>query len=146
MDIEVFRGEEECQRAGAYSVRIQGMNKQHKISLREEFDEHDCEGTRYIVLLDDGYPIATCRFYELSAERVMIGRVVVLPEYRGQHLGIKVIEEAELWIRELGYRSIEVESRTVAVEFYEKLGYKHVDNEIIQSGVFECVRMEKLLA
>ena len=76
----------------------------------------------------------------------MIGRVVVLPEYRGQHLGIKVIEEAELWIRELGYRSIEVESRTVAVEFYEKLGYKHVDNEIIQSGVFECVRMEKLLA
>lgn len=30
--------------------------------------------------------------------RVLIGRVVVLPEYRGQHLGTKVIHEAEKWI------------------------------------------------
>ena len=63
----VLRAEEEWQRAGAYSVRIQGMNRQHHISLREEFDEHDGEGTRYIVLLDDEYPVATCRFYEVAA-------------------------------------------------------------------------------
>ena len=54
MKYEVIRAEEEWQRAGAYSVRIQGMNRQHHISLREEFDEHDTDGTRYIVLLDDG--------------------------------------------------------------------------------------------
>lgn len=144
-DIEVFRAEEEWQRAGAYSVRVQGMNRQHHISLRDEFDEHDGKGTKYIVLLDAGYPIATCRFYELSSERVMIGRVVVLPEYRGQHIGSRAIEEAEHWICDLGYRSIEIESRTVAVEFYEKLGYKTIDGAVIQSGVFECIRMEKNL-
>ena len=33
----------------------------------------------------------------------MLGRVVVLPEYRGQHLGSMVIKEAEKWIAELGY-------------------------------------------
>ena len=60
--MEVMRAEAEWQRAGAYSVRIEGMNRQHHISLRDEFDEHDCEGTKYIVLLDDGYPVATCRF------------------------------------------------------------------------------------
>ena len=141
--IEVLRAEEEWQRAGAYSVRIQGMNRQHHISLRDEFDEHDGDGTRYIVLLDAGYPIATCRFYELTPERVMVGRVVVLPEYRGQHLGNRVIEEAERWIRDLGYRSIEIESRTVAVEFYRKLGFQTVDETIIQSGMFDCIRMEK---
>ena len=52
--MEVLRAEAEWQRAGAYSVRIEGMNRQHHISLREEFDEHDCDGTKYIVLLDDG--------------------------------------------------------------------------------------------
>ena len=57
--IEVLRAKEEWQRAGAYSVRIEGMNRQHHISLREEFDEHDKDGTKYIVLLDDGYPVAT---------------------------------------------------------------------------------------
>ena len=91
MKYEVIRAEEEWQRAGAYSVRIQGMNRQHHISLREEFDEHDTDGTRYIVLLDDGYPIATCRFYEISSTEVILGRVVVLPEYRGKSIGRKVV-------------------------------------------------------
>jgi len=144
-DIEVLRAEEEWQRAGAYAVRIQGMNRQHHISLREEFDEHDCDGTRYIVLLDEGYPIATCRFYELSKDHVMVGRVVVLPEYRGKSLGKKVIEEAEHWIGELGYQSIEIDSRTEVVEFYKKLGYVITDEEVIRSGVFKCIRMEKIL-
>ena len=143
--IEVLRATDEWQRAGAYSVRIQGMNRQHHISLREEFDEHDGDGTNYIVLLDAGYPIATCRFYELSADSVMIGRVVVLPEYRGQHLGNRVIEEAEKWIGNLGYNRIEIESRTGAVAFYQKLGYEITDDTVIQSGVFDCIRMEKEL-
>ena len=46
MKYEIIRAEEEWQRAGAYSVRIQGMNRQHHISLREEFDDHDADGTR----------------------------------------------------------------------------------------------------
>ena len=90
-ELEVVRAEEEWQRAGAYSVRIQGMNRQHHISLREEFDERDGDGTKYIVLLDDGYPVATCRIYPIDEGCAKVGRVVVLPEYRGKHLGSKVI-------------------------------------------------------
>lgn len=142
-DIEVMRASEEWQRAGTYFVRIQGMNRQHSISLRDEFDEHDCDGTRYIILLDSGYPIATCRFYELDRKTVTIGRVVVLPEYRGQDLGRRVVSEAEQWIKELGYKRIEIESRTVAVDFYKKLGYTELDGTIVRSGVFDCIKMEK---
>ena len=143
--MEVLRAEEEWQRAGAYSVRIQGMNRQHHISLREEFDEHDCDGTRYIVLLDDGYPIGTCRFYELTPDSVTLGRVVVLPEYRGKKLGAKVVIEAEKWIKELSYKQIIIDSRTEVVGFYEKLGYKLVDGNVTQNSVFECVCMKKCL-
>ena len=139
----VLRAEHEWQRAGAYSVRIQGMNRQHNISLREEFDEHDGDGTRYIVLLDDGYPVATCRFYELSDKAVMIGRVVVLPEYRGQGLGSYVIKQAEAWICDLKYETINIESRVEAIDFYQKLGYTKQSEDVVQSGVFECVRMSK---
>ena len=140
---EVLRAEAEWQRAGAYSVRIQGMNRQHHISLREEFDEHDGDGTRYIVLLDRGYPVATCRFYPLDAGRVMLGRVVVLPEYRGKQLGRRVVEEAESWMRECGYREVVIDSRVVAVAFYEKLGYTALDGSVIKSGSFDCIRMTK---
>lgn len=141
--IEIMRAVEEWQRAGAYSVRVQGMNRQHHIALREEFDEHDGDGTRYIVLLDDGYPFATCRFYPIGDGCVMLGRVVVLPEYRGKQYGKEVVLQAESWISELGYRTVEIESRTVAVEFYRKLGYQIVDETIVKSGAFDCVRMRK---
>ncbi|MBQ6093789.1 MAG: GNAT family N-acetyltransferase [Lachnospiraceae bacterium] len=143
--LEVMRAQEEWQRAGAYSVRIQGMNRQHHISLRDEFDEHDGEGTKYIILLDQGYPIATCRFYEIAEDAVTIGRVVVLPEYREHHLGERVIREAESWIAELGYKKIQVDSRVVAVGFYEKLGYEKISDEVYMSGVFECTKMIKRL-
>lgn len=141
--MEIMRATEEWQRAGAYSVRIEGMNRQHHISLREEFDEHDRDGTRYIVLLDDGYPVATSRFYEDSSDTVIIGRVVVLPDYRGRRLGVLVVTEAERWAFELGYKQIRVDSRLEAVGFYEKLGYSRCSDEIIKSGNFECIRMVK---
>ena len=144
-EYEIMRASEEWQRAGAYSVRIQGMNREHHISLRDEFDGHDGNGTRYIVLLDDGYPVATCRFYEMNRDTVKLGRVVVLPEYRGQKLGAKLLTEAEKWISELGYKEIEVDSRTVAVGFYEKLGFAAFDGKVFRSGVFDCIKMTKRL-
>ncbi len=140
---EVIRAEAEWQRAGAYSVRIEGMNRQHHISLREEFDEHDCDGTKYIVILDQGYPVATCRFYEIGGGAVTLGRVVVLPEYRGRRLGRKVMEEAEQWIRECGYRRIVIDSRPEVIPFYEKLGYASDHGSLIHNGAFDCFRMHK---
>ena len=145
MNIKVIRAIETWQQAGAYYVRIQGMARQHNITLRREFDEHDTPDTKYIVLTDDEFPVATCRFYEIDDTSAMIGRVVVLPEYRGKGLGKQVVEEAEKWLRELGYSKAVVESRDVAEGFYKKLGYAATDNRIIHGDTFDCFRMEKTL-
>ena len=143
--IKVLRAEKTWQRAGAYFVRIQGMNRQYHIALQDEFDEHDGAESKYIVLLDDTYPVATCRFYELNADRVLLGRVVVLPEYRGKHLGARVINEAEKWIAELGYTEIFIDARLEATGFYEKLGYSKTDEKVFKSWKFDCTRMYKSL-
>ena len=143
--IKVLRAEETWQRAGAYFVRIQGMNRQYHIALQDEFDEHDGNESKYIVLLDDEYPVATCRFYELDKSTVLVGRVVVLPEYRGKHLGARVINEAEKWIVELGYTEIFIDARLEATGFYEKLGYSKTDEKVFKSWKFDCTRMYKSL-
>ena len=145
MNIEVIRATETWQQAGAFYVRIQGMAKQHGITLRQEFDDLDTPDTKYIVLTDDSFPVATCRFYKLSDSSAMIGRVVVLPEYRGKRLGEKTVFEAEKWMKEFGFDMAVVESRDVAVGFYEKLGYFVVDGQVIHEGPFDCIRMEKKL-
>ena len=145
MEIGVIRATETWQQAGAYYVRIQGMARQHGITLRREFDEHDTPDTKYIVLTDGDFPVATCRLYPLGGDAAMIGRVVVLPEYRGMGLGSRVMTEAELWIKELSLGRAVIESRDCEVGFYEKLGYAVTDGSIIHGDTFECVRMEKRL-
>ena len=141
--MEIIRATETYQQAGAYYVRIQAMAKKHHISLRAEFDEHDEPDTKYIVVLDDEFPIATSRLYPIDQEKVMIGRVVVLPEYRHHGLGSLVMEETEKWAKELGYKTAVIESRDNKVEFYEKLGYIKTDDKIVNYGTFDCIRMEK---
>ena len=145
MNIETIRATETWQQAGAYYVRIQGMARQHGITLRREFDEHDAPDTKYIVLTDGDFPVATCRFYPLGEGEAMIGRVVVLPECRHRGLGTQVVRECEDWARELGFAKAVLDSRDNKTEFYHKLGYRETGEEVPFDGTFHCVRMEKTI-
>ena len=140
--MEVIRAEETWQQAGAYYVRIQAMAKKHHITLRQEFDEHDGPDTKYIVVTDADFPIATARMYPLSSAEMMIGRVVVLPEYRRQGIGTMTVLACEAWAAELGFRKTVLESRDNKTAFYEQIGYE-ICGEPENSGTFNCIRMEK---
>lgn len=141
--MKVIRATKTSEQAGAYYVRIQAMARKHQIPLDVEFDEHDTPDTKYIVMVDEYLPVATCRMYAIDGERVMLGRVVVLPEYRRQGLGTQVMKEAETWARELGYKKAVVESRDNKIHFYETMGYAADYSQKITGETFTCYRMEK---
>ncbi|HAM68554.1 MAG TPA: N-acetyltransferase [Ruminococcus sp.] len=143
--MRVIRTETLAQRAGVYYIRIQAMARKYHIALEQEFDAHDTPDAQYILLLDDDFPAACCRLYPESAEEIMLGRVVVLPEYRGQGLGSRAVLEAERWAAEQGFRRAVLESRTGKTGFYEKLGYAAVSGAVIHGETFDCIRMTKEL-
>ena len=145
MRMEMIRATRTAEQAGAYYVRIQAMARKHRIPLDVEFDEHDTPQTKYVVIVDDFLPVATCRLYAIDDAHVMLGRIVVLPEYRHRGLGTTVVREAEQWAMELGYQVAVVESRDTATGFYGKLGYAVTDSSIIHGDTFDCIRMEKVL-
>ena len=130
--------------AGAFYVRTQAMAVKHSIPLEREFDEKDGPGTRYIVALDGVLPVATCRLYPIGEDTMLIGRVVVLPEYRRRGLGTRVVLEAEAWARDLGMGRCVVDGRDNKLDFYTSLGYK-VEGELRHEGTFATVRMGKTL-
>ena len=140
--LAVIRAAETWQQAGAYYVRIQAMAKKHHITLREEFDEHDTPETKYIVVTQDDFPIATARLYPVDKQRMMIGRGVVLPEYRHMGIGSMTVLACETWAKELGFCRIVLESRENKTAFYEQLGYA-VCGEAQDGDTFRCIRMEK---
>ena len=143
--MEILRATTTAGRAGAYYVRIQAMARKHQIPLEVEFDEHDTPDTKYIVAVDNYLPIATCRLYAIDEAKVMLGRIVVLPEYRHQGIGTQVVIEAETWAKELGFTTAIVESRDNKIPFYESMGYVADMKQKIEGETFTCFRMEKNL-
>ena len=143
--MEIIRATKTAEQAEAYYVRIQAMARKHQIPLNVEFDKHDTPDTKYIVVVDDYLPVATCRLYAIDEMHVMLGRIVVLPEYRHQGLGTLVVSEAENWSKELGFKTAVVESRDNKIPFYEKLGYMADYSQEILGETFTCYRMEKEL-
>ena len=141
--MEILRATKTAEQAGAYYVRIQAMARKHQIPLNVEFDEHDTPDTKYIVVVDNYLPVATCRMYAIDDTSVMLGRIVVLPEYRHQGLGTLVVQEAEKWAKELGYGTSVVESRDNKIPFYENMGYVADYSQKIVGETFTCFRMTK---
>ena len=143
--MEIIRATTTAGRAGAYYVRIQAMARKHQIPLEVEFDEHDTPDTKYIVVVDDFLPIATCRLYAIDPSHVMLGRIVVLPEYRHRGIGTLVVREAEAWAREMGFTTAILESRDNKIPFYESMGYVADFDQKIEGETFTCYRMKKEL-
>ena len=83
--------------------------------------------------------------YPLDDKRIMIGRVVVLPEYRGRGIGTMVVSECENWAEELGFTHAVVDSRDNKTGFYEQMGYEITGGKACCSDTFQCIRMEKEL-
>jgi GNAT superfamily N-acetyltransferase len=129
------------QLAGVYYVRTEGMVKGFGIPIDLEF-ENDSFTSKYILLLENGLPIATCRPRIVNTETAKIERVCVIEAYRSKDFGKRVIEAAEQWLKELGVRKIIINSRDAVVGFYEKLGYTADRNQIHQ-GFFPEVYTEK---
>lgn len=100
--------------------------------FRNEFDEFDA-CARHLVLYDDKLPIATCRFFQrTSHEDYIIGRIAVIKEYRGQHIGSYLLKMAEAEIKKMGGKRIFLHAQSSAEKFYAKQGYRsfgEIDSE-----------------
>ena len=138
----LLRATETWQRAGAYDVCIRAMAGTHPVPLRQAFDERDASDTKYVVVTDDGLPIATARMVPLGEGRVRIDRVAVLPEYRRQGIGTMVVSECEAWAEALGCSKAVVECPESEAGFYEQMIYEPC-GEAADGESPRHVRMEK---
>ena len=110
--------------------------------FNDEFDEID-KICSHIVLYDSGIPVATCRYFKENGI-YHIGRVAVIKEYRGRHLGDEIMKFAENEIKNDGGKMIEVSAQVRIKEFYSNLGYKEF-GEIYFDEYCEHIRMVKEL-
>ena len=85
-------------------------------------------------------------FGTLNQERGEIEAVYVLPEVVRCGIGMKILQKLEERARELGVKSLGVDSSLNAAPFYQSAGYKPQEESKhrLSSGIeIGCVRMKK---
>lgn len=99
---------------------VYGQNIPVEIEFNHDEEESETEG---IVLIDEHKPVAGCRITYPQDGIAKIGRVCVVREKQKSGIGHILIEEAEKWIRENGYKHVVISSQDRAAGFYERCGY-----------------------
>lgn len=92
--------------------------------FHNEFDDIDSRAI-HLVLYVGGKTAATARMFleKEGADAFTVGRVAVLPQYRGLHLGNELLRCLEEKARELGIPKIALSAQCRVRPFYEKYGY-----------------------
>ena len=103
--------------------------------FKNEFDDIDPRAWHLVLYIGD-IPAATGRLFDrenddclkdkASGNRMILGRIAVIQEYRGKSLGGEVMAELEQTAKENGAELVEVSAQERVRSFYEKLGYTAV--------------------
>ncbi|GHP13717.1 N-acetyltransferase [Lentilactobacillus fungorum] len=129
-------------RAAAAYIRLSVFVLERGIALTDEFDDKDSDDMIYAVLFKESQPIATCRFEQLDATTLKIGRVATLKAYRGHGYGRQVITAMENRAKEAGLTQSIIHSELTAQGFYEKMGYRPISDVFLEDGV-PCIIVKK---
>ena len=101
-----------------------------------------------IVCYVDDKPIGCGAFKEYEPGKAEIKRMFVLPEYRGQGVGLNILKELEQWAAELGYAECILETgkkQPEAIRLYQKGGYAIIKNYGQYENVENSVCMKKII-
>lgn len=112
--------------SGARAVREQVFCDEqgfaHEIEI-DEFDEFP-ENVTHVAAYDGARAIATGRVINYGGGYFKLGRIAVLPQYRGLSVGADIVRKLIEIARASGADKITVDSQIQAIPFYEKLGFK----------------------
>lgn len=104
------------------------------VSVEDEVDGRDV-AARHLLALWDGKPVGTARLLTEGATG-KIGRVCVLPEARGRHVGQALIREAVQVFRATpGVTKVKLGAQTHALGFYAALGFQAVGEVYMDAGI-----------
>ena len=113
----------------------------------DQFNKLD--SIKYVVLLYEGKDAVSCgAIKEYDPETVEVKRMYTDSKFRGKSYAAKVLEELELWAKELGFSRCILETgirQLPAIRLYVNCGYNQIPNYGQYAGVEESLCFEKVL-
>ena len=101
-----------------------------------------------IVAHKNNEPIGIGALKEFEPEVMEVKRMYVLPPYRGKNIASKILQELEIWARELNYKKCILETgkkQPEAIRLYNKNNYSVIPNYGQYKNIENSVCFEKIL-
>jgi predicted GNAT family N-acyltransferase len=118
--VRIGPAQTDAERQACFDIRRAVFIEEQQIDEAEEWDAHDATCLHY--LASDGRPAGTARLIA-KGDTAKIGRVAVLPAFRGTGLGARIMQAVMADAAARGFRTAELESQVYAIPFYERLGF-----------------------
>lgn len=120
-------------RDGAAIRRIREMVFIHeqRVPAELEWDGLDEDAAHVLAELSNGTPVGTARLLVDGH----IGRVAVLPAWRGVGVGTSLLKTLLDVAREQGHRRVFLGAQIPAIGFYERLGFMSYGEEFMDAGI-----------
>ena len=144
--IKILKSKEELNLG--FALRTEVFVKEQNVPVELELDEKDnSEYTIHIGYFKDDKLIGVARLIDMDKDIIHIGRVAIDKNHRGEGIGYKLILGCEDIAKNVLNKdfTIELGAQFYAENFYKKLGYSRVnDNVYIEAGI-EHIDMRKVI-
>lgn len=140
--------ESEKDRSLGFNLRTEVFANEQNVPIELELDEKDnSEYTIHIGYFKDDKLIGVARLIDMDKEVIHIGRVAIDKNHRGEGIGHKLILGCEDIAKKVLNRdfTIELSAQVYAENFYKKLGYNRVNDNIYIDAGIEHIDMKKTI-
>lgn len=97
-----------------------------------------------IAAFEEEKMLGCCFLTAMDNQHVKLRQLAVQNNLQGKGIGASLMNFAENIARDRGFRTIQLNARKVALEFFEKQGYKVDGEEFIQLGIPHYLMKKKL--
>lgn len=140
--------ESEKERSLGFKLRTEVFVNEQNVPKELELDEKDnSEYTIHIGYFKDDKLIGVARLIDMDKDIIHIGRVAIDKNHRGEGIGYKLILGCEDIAKNVLNKdfTIELGAQLYAENFYKKLGYNRVNNNIYIDAGIEHIDMRKTI-
>lgn len=144
--IRILKSEKE--RSLGFKLRTEVFVNEQNVPKELELDEKDnSEHTIHIGYFKDDKLIGVARLIDMDKDIIHIGRVAIDKNHRGEGIGYKLILGCEDIAKKVLNKdfTIELGAQLYAENFYKKLGYNRINNNIYIEAGIEHIDMRKTI-
>lgn len=115
---------DEADRAEAMRIRFAVFVDEQQVPAELEADEYDADALHLLAVSSrDGTALGTARLVDKNGGVAKIGRVAVLPAYRGRGVGAALMDFVLEEARRNGFSTALLDAQVPVIPFYERLGF-----------------------